>query len=97
MEFQKIAIKAAPENDAVIRFYAMLNMMVTFKGRPMYHIDDKILELRVKQPLGERAKNLTKNANSKLASFILIPLAYSVSILQDVPSYGQLPKYQVTA
>lgn len=52
MEYHQIKTKRAQEADAVVRFYAMLNVIVTFKGRCTYEIEPRVLSLKVKQPLG---------------------------------------------
>ena len=42
------------ENDALVRFYAMLNVIVTFKGRPTYEIEKSVMDIKIKQPLGKK-------------------------------------------
>lgn len=53
MEYLKQPKSNTGEQDAVVRFYAMLNIIVSFKGRPTYEIDSPTMEIKIKQPLGE--------------------------------------------
>jgi len=57
MDYQKISTSRTEENEAVVRFYAMMNIMVTFKGRPTYEIDPNVMEIKIKQSLGKFSAN----------------------------------------
>lgn len=52
MEYLKTVPTQTLENDALVRFYAMLNIVVTFKGRPTYDIEKAVMDMKIKQPLG---------------------------------------------
>ena len=53
MEYLKQPKSNTGEQDAEERFSAMLNIKVSFKGRPTYEIDSPTMEIKIKQPLGE--------------------------------------------
>lgn len=57
MEYLKQPTRNTGEQDAVVRFYAMLNIIVSFKGRPTYNIDKATMDIKVKQPLGKLFKS----------------------------------------
>jgi len=52
MDYLEKEAKRTQEQDAVVRFYAMLDVLVTAKGRPAFDIDKKVMDLKIKQPLG---------------------------------------------